>query len=382
MDFLMGDAADQLAGEVRDFLATELTDEIHDEVHRTGTHHDAGFIKQMADRHWVAPGWPADEGGLGLGHLQGHVLWEEMQYAGAPLHGMGTSRIVAGVIRALGTNWLKERILPPFLAGDILLVQAWTEPEVGSDVAAVRTAAVRDGDGWVINGSKMFTTNAHVADYALLLARTDTTVAKHRGLTTFLVPLDSPGIEVRAVHTVSGERTNITFYDDVRIGDEWRVGEVNGGWTSMTTGLTLERAQPFGGTLRSLRDRLEAGVRSGAVPAGPATSARIGRITAAAEISMLMGRRAAWVEETGGSPGLEGSMGKLYESEAVGTQAAAVADLLGPEGLRRPDDPAAPLAGWPEQLLRTSLGMTIYAGTSEIQRGIIAERGLGLPKGR
>jgi alkylation response protein AidB-like acyl-CoA dehydrogenase len=150
----------------------------------------------------------------------------------------------------------------------------------------------------------------------------------------------------------------------------------------MTAGLTLERAQPFGGVLRALRDRLEDAVASGALAGDAAVLARIGRLTAAAEISLLLGRRAAWVEETGGSPGVEGSMGKLYESEAVGTHAAAVADLLGPDGLRRSEDPRAPLDGFAEQLLRTSLGMTIYAGTSEIQRGIIAERGLGLPKGR
>ncbi len=378
----MGEAADKLADEVRDFLTTELTDDIHNEVHRTGTHHDDGFVRKMAERGWMAPGWPQEDGGIGLGPLQAHVLGEELQYAGAPLHGSATSRIVAGVIKVMGTDWLKDQILPRFLAGDLVLVQAWTEPECGSDIAAVRTAAVRDGDNWVINGSKMFTTNAHIGDFALLLARTDTSVAKHRGLTTFVVPLDTPGIEVRAVYTASGERTNITFYDDVTIGDQWRVGDVNAGWASMTTALTLERAQPFGGSLRSLRDRLTAAISSGALEASPDLLARMGRLTASGEISMLFGRRAAWVEDSGGTPGVEGSMGKLYESEAVTVQTAAVVDLLGPEGLRRSDDPEAPLDGWVEQLLRTSLGMTIYAGTSEVQRGIIAERGLGLPKSR
>src|SRR5690606_11289616 len=153
---------------------------------------------------------------------------------------------IAGVIRAIGTERQRAEILPLALRGEILIVLGFTEPECGSDVASAATRAVRDGDEWVINGQKMFTTNAHVADYVFLLARTDPDLPKHKGLTTFLVPLDQPGVSIQPVMTMSGERTNITFYDGARVHGDLRIGEVNGGWDAMGVALTLERTNPGG----------------------------------------------------------------------------------------------------------------------------------------
>ncbi|HVV30330.1 MAG TPA: acyl-CoA dehydrogenase family protein [Mycobacteriales bacterium] len=379
MDFRWGAAAEALRQEARAFVAAELTDAIRARIDATGVHHDAGFCRKLAQRRWIAPSWPVAEGGLGLPPLEALALAEELQYAGAPLHGVGTSRICVGVVKELGGELLAQRIVPGFLAGEIVIAQGWTEPECGSDVAAARTRAVRDGNEWVINGAKMFTTNASVADYVLLLTRTDAAAPKHRGLTMFLVPLDRDGIEVRPVHTVSGERTNLTFYEDVRVGDEWRVGAVNEGWNAMTVGLTTERAGAFGGELAGLRDLFGPWAAS----AGRANAqVRAGRLAAVTEISLLLARRSAWAAQNGAQPGVEGSMAKLYDSEALTEQTAALTDLLGPDGLRRAGDGSAPLSGQAEHFLRRALGATIYAGTSEIQRSIIAERGLGLPRGR
>ena len=182
---------------------------------------------------------------------------EEFQTAGAPTYGGSTTLMVANVIRHMGTEEQKRLILPQALAGEIIIVLGFTEPEAGSDVAAAQTRAVRDGDEWVINGQKMFTTNAQEADYVFLLTRTNVEVAKHKGLTTFLVPLHQPGVEIQPVSTVSGERTNLTFYSDVRVDDALRIGEIDGGWEVMTVGLTFERSLPQGGDSRRLLRAME-----------------------------------------------------------------------------------------------------------------------------
>ena len=166
---------------------------------------------------------------------------DELRLAGVPTDGLGQSVIVGRTIRAVGSEEQKQTFLPPFLAGEIIFALGYTEPDSGSDVAAAKTRAVRDGDDWIIDGQKMFTTLAHEAAYVFLLARTNPDVPKHRGLTMFLVPLDAPGVEIHPVHTMGGERTNVTFYTDVRVPDAFRVGEVDGGWDVMTVALTFER---------------------------------------------------------------------------------------------------------------------------------------------
>jgi alkylation response protein AidB-like acyl-CoA dehydrogenase len=294
--------------------------------------------------------------------------------------------MIAGVIRHIGTEEQKRLILPPALAGEIIIVLGFTEPESGSDVAAAQTRAVRDGDQWVINGQKMFTTNAQEADYAFMLTRTNTEVPKHKGLTTFLVPLKQPGVEIRAVRTISGERTNLTFYNDVRVDDSLRVGEVDGGWDTMAVGLTLERAGPQGGHSFRLLQAMEHWATTAVDGSGrpraedPTVLARLGRAAAENEVATLLARRSAWVQSTGGLPGVEGSMAKLFASEAVTRQGGDFMDMLGPDGVRSQGDPTAVEDGAAEFALRFALGATTYGGTSEIQRNIIAQRGLGLPR--
>jgi 3-oxocholest-4-en-26-oyl-CoA dehydrogenase alpha subunit len=301
---------------------------------------------------------------------------------------VGTTLMIAGVIRHLGTEEQKQLILPPALRGDLIIVLGFTEPESGSDVAAAQTRAVRDGDQWIINGQKMFTTNAQEADYAFMLTRTNTEVPKHQGLTTFLVPLKQPGVEIREVRTISGERTNLTFYTDVRVDDGLRIGEVDGGWDTMGVGLTLERAGPQGGQSYQLLAAMEHWAATAVDEAGrprgedPTVLARLGRAAAENEVTTLLARRSAWIQSVGGLPGVEGSMAKLFASEAVTRQGADFTDMLGPDGMRSTGDPTAVEGGAAEFALRFALGATTYGGTSEIQRNIIAQRGLGLPRAR
>ena len=388
MDFRLGEHSDAFRAEARAFLDEALTPEVKAQMEETGIHHNWDFHRKLVERGWLAPGWPVEYGGQGRDRLEVLAFAEEFQRAGAPTYGTGTTLMIANVIRLIGTEEQKKLILPRALGGEIIIVLGFTEPESGSDVAAAQARAVRDGDEWVINGQKMFTTNAQDADYVFMLTRTNPDVPKHQGLTTFLVPLKQPGVEIRAVHTLSGERTNLTFYTDVRVDDGMRIGEVDGGWEVMTVGLTFERSGAQGGESVRLLAAMEHWAATTTDEHGqtrsedPSVRARLGRAAAENEVSTLLARRSAWVESTEGTSGVEGSMGKLFASEAITRQGADFMDMLGPDGLRSMGDPTAIEDGAAEYSFRFALGATTYGGTSEIQRTIIAQRGLGLPRSR
>ena len=388
MDFRLGERSEACRQEARRFLEEVLTEEMHEEMYRTGVHHNRDFHRALVERGWLAPGWPVELGGGGRDPMEVLAFAEELQRAGSPTYGVGTTMIVANLIRHIGTDEQKALIIPPVLAGEMIIVLGLTEPESGSDVAAAQTRAVRDGDDWVINGQKMFTTNAQEAEYAFMLARTDPEVPKHRGLTTFLVPLRQAGVEIQPVYTLSGERTNLTFYEDVHVDDALRLGEVDGGWDVMGIMLTLERAGAQGGESVRLLAAMEEWARTEVDGEGrprsddPGVRARLGRAAAENEVSTLLARRTAWVNESGRLPGVEGSMAKLFASEAITRQSADFVDLLGPDGVRSHGEPTARARGLVDYAFRYALGTTTYGGTSEIQRNIIAQRGLGLPRPR
>jgi len=316
------------------------------------------------------------------------AFMEEFHRAGAPTYAVGTTMMVANIIRHIGTEEQKQLILPPALGGETIIVLGFTEPESGSDVAAAQTRAVRYGDQWIINGQKMFTTNAQEADYVFMLTRTNPDVPKHQGLTTFLVPLRQPGVEIQPVYTLSGERTNLTFYSDVRVDDSMRIGEVDGGWDVMQVSLTFERSGDHGGESIRLLAAMEEWAGStdddnGRLRADdPDVRTRLGRAAAENEVTTLLCRRCAWIHAAGGLPGVEGSMSKLFASEALTRQSADFVDLLGPDGIRSQGDPTALAGGAADYDFRFALGTTTYGGTSEVQRNIIAQRGLGLPRAR
>ena len=388
MDFRLGEKSEVLRKEAREFLSEVLTPEVLEHCHRTGVQHDEGFAKAMRDKGWLAPGWPVEYGGQGRDPLECLALSEEMGRASAPTYGLGTTMMIAWVIQEVGTEEQKREILPKALAADIMIALGFTEPENGSDAAAAATRAVRTGDGWTINGSKMFTTNAHIADYVFLLARTNTDVPKHRGLTTFLVPLDQPGVEVQPVYTLSGERTNITFYNDVQVSDQWRIGDVDGGWRVMSVALAREHTAGFAGEQERLVENVEQWARSATDEDGrpriedPTVRERIGRAATEVEVSRLLQRRAAWMSTVGIPAHAKGSMSKLFSSERLERMAADLLELVGPDGVRSWGEPTAPQGGEIEHAVRHAKGTTIYAGTSEIQRTIIAQHGLGLPRGK
>lgn len=390
-DFRLGQDVQAFRDEVRAFLAEHVTDEVIETAHETGTIHDWGLHRKQAEAGHISAGWPAEYGGGGRSPLEMNALSEDMYLSGAPVDGLGVASLVAHTILIDGTEWQKQTVVPEIIRGEAMCCLGYSEPDAGSDVASVVTKATRDGDEWTITGQKMFTTLAHEAHYVFLLARTNSDVAKHKGLTMFIVPMDTPGIDITPVHTMGGERTNITYYDDVKVDDKYRVGAVDGGWAVMMTALVFERNGAWYGELVRLLDHGLRWARTNPSPAGgtmiddPLVRERLARVAIGNEVSNLLGWRAAWMASTGVLPSVEGSMAKLFTTEHYQWAANELIDAVGAEGLRRHTDPSVGPAnadGWIEAIYRHCQVTTIYGGTSEVQRGIIAERGLRLPRNR
>jgi len=366
--------------EVRSVVADACTPAVLERVETSGTVHDWSLHRRLADAGLLAAGWPTEWGGRDDPAAEG-VLWEELEAVGAPTDGWGTSDLVARTLARVGRDDQRRHVVPRVLAGEILICLGYSEPDSGSDVAAATTRAERDRDDWVINGQKMFTTLAHEAAYVFLLTRTNPDVPKHRGLTMFLVPMDTPGIEITPVWTLSGERTNITYYSDVRVSDASRVGEIDGGWDVMRVALTFERNPTMVAELdRVLRRFVAWAATRPEVLERPSVRARLADLSVDLEAGRALGARMAARSARGELPVVEGSMAKLFSSEALVRGSAALLDGLGPDGLLAPGAPGAPAHGELEAMYRHAQVTTIRAGTSEIQRGIIAERGLGLPR--
>jgi alkylation response protein AidB-like acyl-CoA dehydrogenase len=382
LDFRLGDRAEAFRSEVRAFFAQHITGDVADEVRRTGTVHDWSLHRALAERGWLAAAWPRDIGGQERDPFEMLAFDEEVARAGVPIDGWGTTELVARTLALAGTEEQRRELIPRALRGEILISLGYSEPDAGSDVASVSTRAERDGDEWIVNGQKMFTTMAHEAKYVFLLTRTDATLPKHRGLTMFLVPLDAPGVEVRPIHTLGGERTNVTFYSDVRIPDSARVGDVNGGWQVMTVALAFERNPTANGEAIRMFERVAGWARATGAARDPSVRERLARVAVDNEVGRLLAYRMAWVTASGELPIVEGSMAKLFATEAFQRASGELLDLLGPEGLLQHGEPEVPAEGWVEHAFRHAVVTTIYAGSSEIQRSIIAERGLGLPRAR
>jgi alkylation response protein AidB-like acyl-CoA dehydrogenase len=381
IDFSPPEHADTFRAEVREVLAEYVTPDVVARVHETGTVHDPALHRALAARGWIGASWPVEDGGQGRDPWEMRVFTEECARVDAPTDALSIVTMIGNTIRVVGTTEQKARVLPPILRGEVLLCMGYSEPEAGSDVASTRTTAVRDGDDWIINGEKIFTSMAHEANYVFLLTRTNPEVPKHRGLTMFLVPMETPGVSVEPLWTLGAPgRTNRTFYRDVRVSDSARIGEVDGGWAVMNVALTFERGGGFT-AVRALEHAVE-WARAHDRLDDTDVLARLARVHAANEVSALLGLRSTWLHATGALPGVEGSMAKLYSASAFQTSTADLLELVGAEGLLHESEGDAPVGGVLEYQWRKSPVVTIYGGTNEILRTIIAERHLGLPRTR
>ncbi len=385
MDFATDPDIEVLREEARTFFAHHVTPEVLDRVRRTGTVHDPALHAALAARGWLTAFWSQPEGGLGWDAMRMAPIYEEAGLADAPLEGTMTTLLVAETLRHTASESLRARVLPDVRAGRVLMCLGLSESESGSDVAAASTRAVRDGQGWVVNGQKMFTTLAHIADYVLLLTRTDVHAPKHSGLTVFLVPMTSEGIEITALETLGGERTNITFYNDVRVDDFWRVGEVNGGWPVIGATLSFERGV-FGAPTARCARLLDAAIQWAAGFSLEGTRQlddrdvrrRLAYIAIENEVGRLLALRTVWTHAMGRTPLVEGAMAKLFATERMQRIVRDLMDMTAPQGLRAAGQRLAVADGDLERAYRHAPVETIYGGTSEIQRDIIASRRLGV----
>jgi 3-oxocholest-4-en-26-oyl-CoA dehydrogenase alpha subunit len=389
MEFGWSPHADAVRDGARALFEAMVTDEARARVLATGTHDDPELRRALAATGWLTAHWPVEDGGRGWDGLSVAPLFEEAGRYGAPIEGYLNTLLVAELLRRVGTRGQRTSILPHLVAGDALVALGISEPDAGSDAAASKTRAERDGDGWVINGQKMFTTYAEVAQYVFLLARTNPDVPKHRGLTTFLIPMDAEGVRVEPVRTLGGERTNITFYAGTRVPDELRVGDVDAGWDMIGHVLRLER-----GVFPVVPGRCARLLEQAVAWAGAAPGEGAGRrlddddaredlawIAVTNEIGRLLALRTVAVHTEGRVPVVEGSMTKLFTTEAMQDAVARLLDVTGPAGMVAGHEPGAVQGGAFERAFRHAPLETITGGTSEIQRDIIAA-GLGLPRSR
>lgn len=367
--------------EVGRFCDEYVTDALLDEEFRTGSGFDERMHKAMGARGWILPTWPVELGGAGATTLQSALLVRELAARGARTVTLMTTRQILPAVVQWGSDEVKSEVLPAIAGGDVRLCMGYTEPDCGSDIAAARTRAVSDGEDWIIDGQKMFTTGAQNCQYSFLLTRTDTDAPKHKGLTMFLCPLEDA--EIRAVETLSGERTNMVFYDSVRVPNRYRLGPVNGGWnvllgplneehavTKDETVLPLERPGGMYGLTGSVSLKVAVEWARTPTAAGPAP---IDDPLVRARLA-----RAALEVEVGSTA--DGPAGRVISSEMSIRVNEDLLNLVGPAGLLARGEDGAVGHGWLEYAHRFAQGTAIYGGTTDVFRNMIAERELGLPR--
>jgi alkylation response protein AidB-like acyl-CoA dehydrogenase len=378
--------------EVREFLKVELPPDWHDQ-YDTDTELGAEqqsefgqrFNKKLAERRWLTLHWPEEYGGLKATIMQQMVYNEEMAYQGAPT---GLNMGVAWVGPSLmiyGTEEQKKRFLPAIASHDEIWCTLYSESEAGSDLASLQTRAVKDGDEWVINGQKIWTSGAHRSNWGWLAARTDPEAPKHKGISMFILPMDTPGITVRPlINMASMHGFSEVFFEDVRIPANYIVGQENNGWYQLAVALDFERSS-VAGVARARRwweDLVSFSKEHRSfVGARPEVRHRLAEIGLEIEAGQNLCYRVASLQQAGKIPNYEASIAKLYSSELGRRLAGSGMEMLGLYGQLHPRSKYAHLRGRIERYYQLSVAETIAGGTSEIMRNIIAMRGLGLPKG-
>ncbi|MGI9432272.1 MAG: acyl-CoA dehydrogenase family protein [Myxococcota bacterium] len=344
------------------------------------------FMKKLAEQGWLGMSWPQEYGGKGLSGIYDFILTEALARRGAPQPGKGVGIVGKTIIRN-GSERMKQEFLPQIIRGEIEFAIGYSEPQAGSDAANMQLRATRDETrgGWVLDGQKIWTTSAHFADWYWVGARTDPDVRKHKGITLFLIPMDHPGLTLSPTWTIGDERTNDVFFDDVFVSDDYVVGELNQGWTYICEALDLERfammpVGPLEKKVEALFDWVREAERDGeALQEDPAVRSRVAQIATELEVSRLLQRRVISDALGGGIPTVQSSMYKLFMNETGQRVADAALDWMGAAGQLRAGEAGAPVGGRFERSYRYTVVDTIGGGASEIQKNIIARRGLGLP---
>lgn len=399
MDFDFSPEQIDFATEVEQYLDDHDDPEVFDVTRENmaqivDTPKRRAFMKALGEHGWLGMTWPKEYGGSEGEGVYEFILNEALAGRGGPQIGKGVG-IIGKTLIAHGNDFLKEKFLPMILANDVEFAVGYSEPNAGSDAASMRLKAERterDGvSGWVLNGQKTWTTSAHFAEWYWLGTRTDPN-EKHRGITLMLVPLDDPGVDIRGIWTMGDERTNEVFIEDVFVPDDYVVGDVGKGFQYISQALDLERFtmftfSPIKQRLDVLTDYVRTATRDGEpLRDDPVVRQRIARLHTDAEVARVLGLRvvdeSVKAEKVEGAPPptIESSQYKLFATEFSRRLANAAMDLGAPGTQLRVRTEEAPMAGRSESTYRYTVIDTIGGGSSEIQKNIIARRGLGLPK--
>lgn len=372
--------------EARDFLRTHVTEDVKRRDRETGDNFDEGVHLALGAAGYLEREWKSEADG-GFSRVRRRIWELEKRRAHVPWVTWGTTAMVARSVAKFGSPELRDEVLPGVFSGHVRLCLGYTEPEGGSDIATCKTRAVRDGSGdggWIINGSKMFTTGAHNCQFVFLITNTDPGAQKHKSLTMFLVPLNSPGIEIQGIRTVDGDRTNIVYYSDVRVDDKYRLGDVNAGWTVLREPLNTEH-----GAVAAAPDGLQdvsimmhqAGFMADALDKAAAKVAQPDpngrRLIDDAAVAYRLGRSAARMEASLSAPSI---FGRVALAQTMRDISPDLMDILGTASTLPLGTDGAADDGAAEYVYRFAPLVGIYGGTLEVFRNIIAQYVLGLGK--
>jgi 3-oxocholest-4-en-26-oyl-CoA dehydrogenase alpha subunit len=379
---------ERLRQELRRYYADLLTEEVQDELGRS---HGVGptvrrIVRQMGADGWLGIGWPTEHGGQGRSAIEQFVFFDESMRAGAPVP-MLTINTVGPTIMNFGTDEQKAFFLPKILAGEIHFCIGYTEPDAGTDLAALKTRAVRDGDEYVINGQKMFTSLAGDADFIWLATRTNPEVKKHKGISMFAIPMSTPGIKVQPMHLLGEHDINYTFFEDVRVPASSLVGGENNGWSLITNQLNHERVTLCSsGMIESALTDIRRWAQDTKLADGRRVvdqewvQLSLARVHARLEFLRLINWKVAWTATQGHLDVADASSIKVFGTEFYLEALRLLFEIVGEAGYVTDGSPEAVVKARLEKLYRGLLILTFGGGTNEIQRDLIAMFGLGMPR--
>ncbi len=373
----------ELRRELREYFAGLLPE---DERRRVGEEGVGGprfreVVRRLGADGWLGIGWPVEYGGQGRSIEEQYVFFDEVQRAGLPFPFV-TVNTVGPTLMSHGSPEQKKRYLPGILSGDVVFAIGYTEPGAGTDLASLTTRAVRDGDEWVVDGSKIFTSGANTADYVWLACRTDPDAPKHKGISILIMPTDAPGFSWSPIQAVGGMVVTATYYSGVRVPADAVVGEVNGGWRLITHQLNHERIglAALGGRMIQLWEQVAGWARDNGAMELPWVRRDLARAYARLEAMRLMNWKMTDAVARDALSGADAGAAKVYGTETHIDVQRTLSGIIGAGGRVRPESPGAVLAGQIEQLSRQGIVNTFGGGVNEVLRDMVATQGLGLPR--
>jgi alkylation response protein AidB-like acyl-CoA dehydrogenase len=390
MEFALTPEQEQFVKDFQNYLRAHMNAELKEELDKELAPSESPicmeFIRQMGKDGWLGVGWPKEYGGQGRSPIEQHLFFEIAHYERAPLPVLPLNTVGPALMR-YGSEEQKNEFLPRILRGEMEISIGYTESEAGTDLASLKTTAIRDGDYYIINGAKVFTSLAHTSDYIWLAARTDPkAIKKHHGISVFLIPMNTPGITIRPLYTMPGERNNYTFYDNVKVPKSCLVGEENKGWKYITTQLDFERIMlsPSSPMRRNIEDTIQ-WAKENKVDGTPViehhgVKTQFAELLMEVEVLKMLNYQVAWLITNGVVPYAEASMVKVFGSELYQRVNGTLLQIMGQYGQLQAQSKWAPLRGRVEKAFRSDIVFIFGGGAIEVQKNIIAMAGLGMPR--